>query len=192
MRFWESRGLTPPRVDIRRLVLRRATRYFDLELKNSIGKVWLGDARSSKTFSRVQEDVHWFITSPPYYGMRTYMPDQWLRLWFLGGEDQVDYSQNGQLQHSSPEIFAADLHRVWVNCFGRASPRARLVIRFGGINDRRADSLEILRNSLRHSGWRIQTRSAAGTARNGRRQADSFSRSKTKPRDEFDVWAIKE
>lgn len=190
--FWESRRLKPPCVDIRKLVLRRAARFFETALKPGIGNVWLGDARSSRAFSRVPRNVSWFVTSPPYYGMRTYLPDQWLRLWFLGGEDQVDYSQKGQVQHSSPEIFAADLHRVWVNCLGRASPRARLVIRFGGINDRRADSLEILRNSLRHSGWRIQTRSAAGTARNGRRQADSFSRSTTKPRDEFDLWAIKE
>ena len=144
----------------------------------------LGDARTAKAFSCAPRNAGWFITSPPYYGMRTYVPDQWLRLWFLGGGDQVGYGQEGQLQHGSPEMFAADLHRVWRHCAKRAAPQARLVIRFGGINDRHADPMEILQLSLRDSGWRIQTRIAAGTARSGRRQADSFSRSQTTPRDE--------
>ncbi len=30
------------------------------------------------------EDVDMIITSLPYYSMRTYLPDQWIRLWFLG------------------------------------------------------------------------------------------------------------
>ena len=191
VRFWESRRLSPPYVDIRGLVSRRANRYYEMLLQPSVGTVRLGDARTSKPFTRVPRNIGWFITSPPYYGMRTYMPDQWLRLWFLGGEDQVDYGQEGQLQHGSPEMFAADLNRVWRNCAQRAAPQARLVIRFGGINDRRADPMEILRLSLRNSGWRIQTRIAAGTARSGRRQADSFSRSQTTPRDEFDLWTTR-
>ena len=189
IRFWESRGLSPPYVSVREIVSRRAIRYYETRLKPNIGAVRLGDARTSKAFSCVSENVTWFITSPPYYGMRTYRPDQWLRLWFLGGEDQVDYGQEGQLQHSSPEMFAIELRRVWRNCAEKASGGARLVIRFGGINDRRADPFEILQLSLRNSGWRIQTRISAGTARNGRRQADSFSRSRTTPRDEFDLWA---
>lgn len=29
-------------------------------------------------------------TSPTYYGMRTYVKDLWLRMWFLGGAEEVD------------------------------------------------------------------------------------------------------
>ena len=191
IKFWESRGLSPPYVDIRELVSRRATRYYETVLQPSIGTVRLGDARTFKAFSCAPRNVAWFITSPPYYGMRTYVSDQWLRLWFLGGRDQVDYGQEGQVQHGSPEMFAADLRRVWRNCAQKAAPQARLVIRFGGINDRRADPWEILQLSLRNSGWRIQTRTWAGTARSGRRQADSFSRGQTIPQEEFDLWATK-
>lgn len=43
--------------------------------------------------------------SPPYYGMRTYLPDQWLRLWFLGGPDYVEH----QLKHSGAVSFAAGM-----------------------------------------------------------------------------------
>jgi hypothetical protein len=32
------------------------------------------------------------LTSPAYYGLRTYVADQWLRNWFLGGPAYVDYS----------------------------------------------------------------------------------------------------
>ena len=42
----------------------------------------------------------WVITSPPYYGMRTYIPDQWLRNWFVGGPDAVDYTNRDQVVHS--------------------------------------------------------------------------------------------
>jgi hypothetical protein len=37
--------------------------------------------------------------SPPYYGRRTYIPDQWLRNWFLGGSSNVEYSNDLQLAH---------------------------------------------------------------------------------------------
>ena len=192
IRFWESRGLFPPVVDLRELVLRRAYRYYKSAIEPGIGTIKLGDTRSFQAFEGSPHNFEWIITSPPYYGMRTYHPDQWLRLWFLGGRDQVDYGQHGQVLHSSPEVFSADLHQVWCNCAKKVDPGARLVIRFGGINNRRKDPMELLQLSLRDSGWRIQTRKAAGSARSGRRQADSFSRSRTTPRDEFDLWAIRD
>ena len=192
IRFWESRGLRPTKVDVREAVVRRAKRYYGRVVRPSVGMVVLGDSRDSRAFPDEPEEIAWFVTSPPYYGLRTYFPDQWLRLWFLGGESQVDYGQEGQLQHGSPEQFASDLGRVWRNCVERASPEARLVIRFGGINDRRRDAWEILQLSLRESGWRVETRKEAGTARSGRRQADSFLRRQLSPRSEFDVWARRE
>ncbi len=42
-------------------------------------------------------------------------PDQWLRNWFLGGPDTVDYSGCGQIAYLSPEHFSSDLRRVWRN-----------------------------------------------------------------------------
>ena len=60
------------------------------------------------------------ITSPPYYGMRTYIQDQWLRHWFLGGRDEVDYEACTQFHHCSHDDFAADLARVWTHLKKRA------------------------------------------------------------------------
>jgi hypothetical protein len=64
-----------------------------------------------------------------------------------------------------------------------------MVVRFGGITDRRADPLSIIEDSLRESGWQIQTIKEAGSARLGKRQADAFLRNKTTPMTEYDVWA---
>lgn len=124
--------------------------------------------------------------------MRTYIPDQWLRNWFLGGPPTTEYANEGQLIHTSPTKFAEDLRRVWQLAARHARDQARLVVRFGGINDRRADPLTIAKESLRESGWRISTVHPAGTAATGRRQAVHFGAGAACARDEFDVWAVRE
>jgi hypothetical protein len=121
--------------------------------------------------------------------MRTYRPDQWLRNWFLGGPEAVDYTNKDQIVHSSPEEFATDLSVVWRNAAEACASGARMVIRFGGISDRRANPLDIIKRSLAGSGWRISTIVHAGTASEGKRQADAFLREQSKPMTEYDVWA---
>jgi DNA modification methylase len=130
------------------------------------------------------------ITSPPYYGMRTYIPDQWLRNWFVGGPDAVDYTNRAHVVHSSPKDFAADLRQVWRNAKSVCAKDAKMVIRFGGITDRPADPLDLIKRSLIDSGWRVTTAKNAGTATEGKRQADSFLRTRSKPMFEYDVWAV--
>jgi len=153
----------------------------------------MGDSRKADALALGSKGKRfdWIITSPPYYGMRTYIPDQWLRNWFVGGADTVDYSSGQQIGHSSPESFAADLRSVWKNAARVSSANARLVIRFGGIADRSADPLDIAKDSLADSGWRITTIKQAGTATEGKRQANAFLRTKSMPLEEFDIWAVK-
>jgi hypothetical protein len=121
--------------------------------------------------------------------MRTYRPDQWLRNWFLGGSETVDYTHAGQIVHSSPDRFAADLCAVWRNAASVCTSSAEMVIRFGGISDRRANPINIIKSSLAGSGWRITTIVHAGTASEGKRQADAFLRKRSRPMTEYDVWA---
>ena len=130
----------------------------------------------------------WVITSPPYYGMRTYMPDQWLRLWMLGGLETVDYSQHAQISHDTPESFTRQLRSVWSNCAAACRPAARLVVRFGAFPQCRLDPVQLLRESLTGTNWHIQTRRDAGPVPAGRRQADHFGVTSA-PRTEFDMWA---
>jgi hypothetical protein len=123
--------------------------------------------------------------------MRTYIPDQWLRHWFVGGPDFVDYSNRDQVVHSSPEDFAADLHQVWRNVENVCAENAQMVIRFGSIASRCVDSLDIIKSSLSGSGWKIMRIKQAGSASWGKRQADTFLGEHRQAIEEYDVWAIK-
>ncbi len=192
-RFWRERNLLPDPVDVVGVIERRAKRYYT-SLLNSTGSVRLADSRKAGALSpeRPTAPFDWVITSPPYYGMRTYIPDQWLRNWFLGGPEQVDYSNHNQLTHSSPDEFILDMKTVWQNASRVCSDDATMVIRFGGISDRKANPIDLIKKSLKASGWTIQTIRAAGSATDGKRQADAFLRHRSRPMLECDVWAVRD
>ena len=189
--YWRKYDLRPQKVDVRDLVARRAVRYYTETLPEVHSQVLLGDSRDEDLFRKKVEgrSFDWVATSPPNCGLRTYRPDQWLRLWFLGGPDTVDYSQQDQLTHESPESLVRQLSLVWKNCANVCRAGARMVVRFGQISDRRINSVELLRESLSGTGWRVQTRCNAGSASMGRRQADHFGVSSA-AQQEFDLWAV--
>ena len=190
VKYWTRNGLRPPRADIRHIVATRSRRHYEQPLPAAASsQALLGDSRSPATFTRLEDQQFaWVITSPPYYGMRTYRPDQWLRLWLLGGPADVDYSTGPQITHNTPQRFIHELHQVWNNCAAVSRPGARLIVRFGGLPNCRLDPAELLRESLSETVWRTQTRCDAGPAPAGHRQADHFGARST-PRREFDLWA---
>lgn len=191
--FWKSRNLMPQLVNVLDIIEERARRYYSQESTPLAGRIIYGDSREKWVYSQVpaESKVGWVITSPPYYGMRTYIPDQWLRLWFVGGHPNVDYSSEEQLSHSSQSAFISQLHVVWKNIHAISVPGARLVIRFGAINDRKVDSISLLRQSLKDSGWEIKKIETAGVASKGRRQALHFSHPQKGAIEEHDVWGVR-
>jgi hypothetical protein len=186
--FWQGRGSLPEPINVVELVERRAQRYFSASLPNVGGAIRHGDSRERSAFARLGRRFRWVITSPPYYGMRTYIPDQWLRGWFVGGPPTVDYGQAGQVGHASQEEFIADLATVWRRVHAVCLPEATMVIRFGAINDRAVPAIDILHASLADAGWSITEIVPAGNARDGRRQADQFVRGRSSSLAEYDVW----
>ncbi|MBX5467979.1 MAG: hypothetical protein K6U14_10895 [Firmicutes bacterium] len=190
IRFWQHHRLLPEFVDVLAVIERRANRYYAHPLDVS-GAVRLGDSRDAETLRPTAPGLRfrWVITSPPYYGMRTYIPDQWLRHWFVGGPDVVDYSRCNQLVHSSPDHFVDDLRRVWLNVKEVCTDDAIMVVRFGGIRDRQINPLKLIQRSLEFTGWRITRVEEAGHAQAGKRQADAFLRQKSEPMIEYDIWA---
>lgn len=180
VRFWRSRGMRPPRVDILEVIERRARRYYAHPLP-PMGRVILGDSRQGDTFRDVWEKFHWVVTSPPYLGMRTYVPDQWLRNWFLGGPESVQYSYSAQIAHSAPERFVNDLSRVWTNVAHHCVDGARMVVRFGGIGSKSIDPLEVFRESLRGTHWKVVESRPVPPAPTGRRQAETFQAKENPP-----------
>jgi len=190
LQFWKARGLRPPRVNVLEIVRSRATRYLLDQSPSVTGIVRVGDSRVQETYEGLPQISH-VVTSPPYYGMRTYRQDQWLRNWFLGGPATVDYlSRSSDLAHSSPDAFVRQLSDVWKNVRKVCKRGASLVVRFGGIHDRQCDPVKMLKESLRLADWELLTLRSAGTALDGRRQASQFFATTKTPRREYDFYAV--
>jgi hypothetical protein len=180
--FWRKRGLKPKRVDVLDAVRRRASFTFASIPAAVPGKVFQADSRTFTLPAR-QRVFRWVITSPPYYGMRSYWPDQWLRNWFLGGPAEVSYTTEQQIPHSSKEDFVASLSEVWRRSAAVCVPGARLVVRFGALPSVSKDDPKVLlARSLRKAdcGWRITTVMRAGTAQKRRRLAMNLTETTTR------------
>ena len=187
VRFWTERQLRPMPIDVADVVSRKTRYYFAYKPPSVSFKIFCGDSRIldfsalSPRFSRV-------VTSPPYFGMRTYVPDQWLRYWFLGGPDTVMYRQSDQMTHSSASDFVEQLASIWTSVARACLPGAKLIIRFGGIHDRKANPKDLMLESLRETKCklRVLTVRSAGLSSTGKRQAEQFKRSLQTPIEEFD------
>lgn len=196
LRFWKKHGLTPPRVDVlgaieRKLERVAAGRY--LTSKVGWSDVHQGDSSRADCFGGVPSGVDTVITSPPYYGMRTYVADQWLRHWFIGGPARVEYANVGDLPSSGKDDFCEGLGRTWANVAARAKDGMRMFIRFGSIPSRLVDARKLLLRSLEASGsrWRVVSVRNAGNAAAGKRQAGQM-RDSANAVDELDFHAVLE
>ncbi len=188
VKFWIERAMHPEEVDVLDVIKTRAERYLAVPPPDVEGMVFLADSREANTFRDVPL-ARWVVTSPPYYGMRTYLPDQWLRLWFLGGPHHVEYRQSQtQLEHTGAAHFSAGMAKVWRNVAERTTSNARLIIRFGGIHDREADPMDVLKASLADTGWKLVTVKTVPDADCGRRQVRQFQASPKKSIAEHDVY----
>ena len=193
VRFWRERGLEPSRVDVIKAIERKLQRIAAGKYVTSkVGwrDVHLGDASRSGCYGVVPSGVDTVITSPPYYGMRTYVADQWLRYWFIGGPAHVEYAIADDLSSSSKAEFCEGLGKTWANLVECGSDGMRMFIRFGSIPSRLVDARQLLLQSLEASGsrWKIVSIRNAGNAGAGKRQVEQM-RGSTKAVDELDIHA---
>lgn len=190
VRYWRDQGLRPPHIDVLNPIQRRLQRIASERLprRKYRGTIMRGDSTLARSFADVSDPITHVVTSPPYYGLVTYVQDQWLRHWFVGGPETIDYGRGKQLSHESPESFAASLGKVWNHCGDRLKENGKMVVRFGSIRSRDHAPLTILKRSLdlsKHD-WRIRRSVDVGTADAGKRQADTMGTT-SKPTTEFDV-----
>lgn len=179
VRYWKKNKMRPPLVNVLDVLRRKLTRLEELKLPHGGGLTHVrnGDSRTARALPVETRDFSIVVTSPPYYGMRTYVQDQWLRNWFLGGPELVEYSNDFQLQHTGKEVFAESLGKVWKNMARTNADELTMYIRFGIIPSAKVDAKSLLRASLESSGlaWREVSVRAAETASSGRRQADHMA-----------------
>ncbi len=175
VRYWNSHALVAPKVDVLDVVGRRASYMLGDIPAASSGYVRRGDAVTE--IGKINRRFTWVITSPPYYGMRTYASDQWLRNWFLGGTPSVIYEVPGELQHTGEDIFVEGLAKVWRATSTKCEVGAHLVIRFGSIPSIRKHPQDLLLRSLNDAdcGWRLENIVPTGVPTTSSRQASQFS-----------------
>lgn len=179
VRYWKQNHLLPPAVDVLQ-VLRRKLRLLSSETVPVVGRITdarLGDSRMAASLPQAWRDFSVVVTSPPYYGMRTYVEDQWLRNWFLGGPATVHYGNDEQLEHTGQDTFAKSLGLVWKNMARTKAKSLDMYVRFGIIPSIEVDAKELVLNSLEESGasWKVISVRSARTAADGKRQADQMS-----------------
>jgi hypothetical protein len=180
VRYWSKHGLAPVRVSTVDLVKRKAHRLLAERPPQTSGQVLLGDA--ADTVTRLRQRFDLVITSPPYYGMRTYVADQWLRNWFVGGEPDVPYGTHGQLaRQPNQEAFVAALAKVWGAVAKKCDPQARLAIRFGALPSSKVSPQKLIIASLNaaKAGWLVTDVRPAGVPEGSSRQAAQFGGSRT-------------
>lgn len=193
VKYWKERDQKPPYVDIRGPIHKKLNAVMQQEVvfDSKIDNILLGDSRDPRSFEVIKSQIDLVITSPPYYGMRTYVQDQWLRYWFIGGPETINYTNHEQVTHISPESFSVSLANVWNNIVSKSSENLQMVIRFGGIPSRNNDYDRILRHSLEiaESNLHVYRSRNAGSSSKGRRQASVMgTRAQKAPIEEKDYF----
>lgn len=191
VKYWRDHAMLPPTASVIDVLKKKLKRILDLNTNSpsNIRNVKCLDARKISSFGKIEGPLV-VVTSPPYYGMRTYVQDQWLRMWFLGGDEKIDYENHHQLCHGSHQSFIEDLAKVWRIIARRAQDDAHLYVRFGSIPSAKSDPRKILKASLEEAGsWRLISVRNADTSHNGKRQAD-YMGGESEPSTEFDFHAL--
>jgi DNA methylase len=131
VRFWQQRGLLPPRRDAFE-VLRSAVDFrYASGVPSTRGKAYFGDMRNlPREWSGPPASL--VVTSPPYGALTSYEEDQWLRLWFLGGPERPSRSRITRDDRRSTLVdywrFIGDFWRVVGQVL---RPDAHVVVRMG-------------------------------------------------------------
>jgi hypothetical protein len=175
VKYWRQNKLRAREVDVLSIVRERASRFYAVPPPQTQNRILHADARHIPV-RKIRFAAT--ITSPPYFGMSSYVPDQWLRGWFLGGQAKPVYGVGNQLAQGDWVAFVNALSRVWRQVAVRSKPGARLVIRFGSLPSRQQDPEMMIRFSLADSAmpWRISSIRRAGDANRGRRQGKQMGR----------------
>ncbi len=193
VRFWKRRDLEPVYVDVLSAVQRRAEYSLKRLPPPTLGHALLADSRAID-YSSFGVSFSWVITSPPYFHMNTYVPDQWLRAWFVGGSPEVDYSSEQQVALGTQEGFVRSLADIWTNIAKACVDGAHLHVRLGSLPSDPSKPDHILRASIHQcgAGWRVRSLRSAGHAHEGKRQAMQFGRQPGNAVQEFDLHATLE
>ena len=142
VRFWKKHGFHPPERNVFELLRDRLAFRYETEPPANRAVVHRTDMRElPRTLQDYPTPIRCVITSPPYLDVTKFEEDQWLRLWFLGGQPRPTYGVvSRDDRHERAEPYWDLISDIW-RVFGRVlAPNADVVIRIGG---KRFDSEEM-------------------------------------------------
>jgi DNA methylase len=152
IRWWRRHDLKPPRIDPREFLRKKIQwRYAKGIAEITQSNVFLGDSCQllkkvkSQMITEKQKPFKLLFTSPPYIGISDYHRDQWLRLWMLGGEPNIERTgQKHRGMFSSHVAYAELLNNVFSQCADLMSPSGIVYVRI----DARKVTFDIARDVL--------------------------------------------
>lgn len=143
VRWWKSRGFQPPKRDAFEIVRHVLHYRFASKPPKKRGFVAEIDVRNAASvFPKLAKKVKLIITSPPYLDTTHYGEDQWLRLWFLGGEPKP-VRCGGDDRHTSVDKYWQFLAQSWAGVRNLLASNSTIVIRIGA---KRAEKHELSKN----------------------------------------------
>lgn len=134
LRFWERRALWPAKKDVFTMLEKEARFRLSGDTPDLHGIVIRSDAREAGgRLPHLSGKIRAVITSPPYFNVTNFEEDQWLRLWFLGGEPHPTYRRiSRDDRHSRKESYWLFLAEVWAGIRPLLANSSVLVCRLGG------------------------------------------------------------
>ncbi|MCL4785668.1 MAG: DNA methylase [Verrucomicrobia bacterium] len=136
LRYWRSKGLFPQKRKIFAMLPIKAAHRLSGTEGCATGNVKLADSKTvARHFPSLVERVSLVVTSPPYLNVTRYEEDQWLRLWFLGGDPQPTYGKvSKDDRHNSTGKYWQFLTDSWKGLAPLLKRSATLVVRLGAIS----------------------------------------------------------
>jgi hypothetical protein len=133
VRYWTEREIKPPKRDAFELLQQKIEYRLEKGVPERRGRVALSDARKvARRFKDARGKVAAVVTSPPYFDVTNFEEDQWLRLWFLGGEPKPTYSAvSHDDRYRGADNYFTFLKEVWKGIAPLLKRNAHLVCRIG-------------------------------------------------------------
>lgn len=176
LRYWRERKLFPKKREVFTMLKEKAEYRLKDFPRCPEGKVVLADARkSSEVFGVLKNKISLVVTSPPYLNVTNFEEDQWLRLWFLGGEMRPTYGKiSRDDRHHVAVKYWQFLKETWLGLAPLLRKSAKIVVRLGSIGINETELVAQLKLSI--IDVFPQARLIAKPARSEivRRQAQSF------------------
>jgi hypothetical protein len=132
VRFWERHGYVAPERDVFKLLRNRAAYRYESVAPRGESQVFNLDMRE---LSRAQllGPIKCVVTSPPYLDVTDFGEDQWLRIWFLGGESTANRNViSRDDRHRASDSYWRLIADMWRVISAIVAPKASVVVRMGG------------------------------------------------------------